>query len=92
MNGKDTKNADVVVNHDHLALMLNEVKICLWKTILVLLGIVIYTMYPSPLFPSYYLIFLFCLYVQLKIRQGWNAWLPKAKENIQYSLMATSMR
>ena len=39
MNGKDTKNADVVVNHDHLALMLNEVKICLWKTILVLLGI-----------------------------------------------------
>ena len=43
MNGKDTKNADVVVNHDHLASMPNGVMFCLWKTILVLLGIVIYT-------------------------------------------------
>ena len=61
MNGKDTKNANVVINHNYLASMLNVVKICLWKAILVLLGIVIYTMYPSPLFPSYFLIFLFFL-------------------------------
>lgn len=28
MNGKDTKNADVVVNYNYLAPMLNVVKIC----------------------------------------------------------------
>ena len=39
MNGKDTKNADVVVNHNHLASMPNGVMFCLWKTILVPLGI-----------------------------------------------------